>query len=148
MKHGIGHTKEWFKFAIPEPTKKNITTQLGCHFEEMVEMIGALHGNDRITQSMLTQAFIVLHGLALHLKSDDGNCIEVIDRLEILDGLTDQLVTATGVAHMLRFDIEGALAEVNRSNFSKFVDGKPFFDANYKIIKGPHYFKPDLTPFI
>ena len=148
MKHGIGHTKEWFALAVPEPTKKNVTTQLGCHFEEVVEMIGTIHGNDRLTQSMLTQAFIVLHGLALHLKADDGNCIEITDKLEMLDGLTDQLVTGTGVAHMLRYDIEGALVEVNRSNFSKFVNGMPIFDKNLKIMKGPDYFKPDLTPFI
>lgn len=148
MKHGIGHTKEWFKLAVPEPTKKNVTTQLGCHFEEVVEMIGAMHGKDRLTQSMLTQAFIALHGLALHLKADDGNCIEITDKLEMLDGLTDQLVTGTGVAHMLRYDIEGALAEVNRSNFSKFVDGMPVFDNNLKIKKGPNYTKPNLEPFI
>lgn len=148
MKHGIGHTKEWFQLAVPEPTQKNVSVQLGVHLEEVAEMIAALKGKDRVTQSMFTQATIALHGLALHLKNNDGSCFEVEDKLEMLDGICDQLVTGTGLAHMLRFDIEGALAEVNRSNFSKFVDGKPIFDANRKISKGPDYFKPDLAQFL
>ena len=66
----------------------------------------------------------------------------------MLDSLADQLVTGVGVAHMLRMDIIGALNEVNLSNFSKFVDGIPQFDANRKIIKGPDYFKPNLELFL
>ena len=69
-------------------------------------------------------------------------------RTELLDALCDQIVTAVGVAHMFGLDIEGALAEVNRSNWSKFVDGKPTFDANGKIAKPATYSKPDLTPFL
>jgi predicted HAD superfamily Cof-like phosphohydrolase len=69
-------------------------------------------------------------------------------KIELLDSLADQIVTAIGVAHMFGFDISGALAEVNRSNFSKFEDGKPVFDANGKITKGKNYTPPELTPYI
>ena len=44
-------------------------------------------------------------------------------------------------------DIVGALDEVNRSNFSKFVNGKPVFDENGKIKKGANYKEPDLKRF-
>lgn len=33
---------EWFKAAKPEPTEKDKATQIGCHFEEVSEMMSAL----------------------------------------------------------------------------------------------------------
>ena len=42
----------------------------------------------------------------------------------------------------------GALAEVNKSNWSKFKDGAPVFDGNGKIAKADGYFKPDLAKFL
>lgn len=68
-------------------------------------------------------------------------------KIELLDSLCDQIVTAIGVAHMMGFDIESALNEVNRSNWSKFIDGKAVFDENGKIAKPDTYSKPDLTSF-
>ena len=65
-----------------------------------------------------------------------------------MDALCDQLVTICGVGYMLGFDMLGALAEVNRSNFSKFENGKPVFNEQGKIVKGKHYSKPDLKPFL
>ena len=49
---------------------------------------------------------------------------------------------------MFGLGIEGALAEVNRSNWSKFVDGAPVFDANGKIAKPATYSKPNLEQFV
>ena len=46
-------------------------------------------------------------------------------RIAVLDAICDQIVTAVGVAYMMGMDIEGALAEVNRSNWSKFKGGLP-----------------------
>ena len=46
------------------------------------------------------------------------------------------------------FDMAGALAEVNKSNWSKFKDGAPVFDGNGKIAKADGYFKPDLAKFL
>ena len=62
--------------------------------------------------------------------------------------MCDQIVTAVGVAHMLGYDIEGALAEVNASNFSKFENGQPVFNESGKIKKGTFYREPELLPFI
>lgn len=69
-------------------------------------------------------------------------------KIELLDSLCDQIVTAVGVAHMLGMDIEGALKEVNDSNMSKFEDGKAVFNENGKIKKGKHYRKPNLASFV
>ena len=81
------------------------------------------------------------------LKKD--NNIVIKDSVELLDALADQIVTATGVGTFLGINVPGALAEVNRSNYSKFdEDGNPIFDENQKVVKGPHYTKPNLKPYI
>ena len=48
---------------------------------------------------------------------------------------------------MMGFDMVGALDEINKSNWSKFENGKPVFDENGKIKKGAEYFKPKLSKF-
>lgn len=68
-------------------------------------------------------------------------------RVELLDALADQVVTATGVAYFSQMQWDEALNEVNNSNFSKFEDGKPVLNEHGKIIKGKNYFKPNLAPF-
>ena len=69
-------------------------------------------------------------------------------RVELLDALCDQVVTAVGVAYMMGMDIEGALAEVNRSNWSKFEGGVPVFNEQGKIAKGVEYTPPELSDYI
>ena len=141
----ITDIRNWFKAAKPEPTNADICTQLGCHFEEFAENLEAINGNADD-----------LHDDANDLKSagktlpqaDIDQFVSLIKPLELLDALCDQIVTATGVAYMMGFDIEGALKEVIRSNNSKMVNGNFEFDANCKIMKGKDYSKPDLTPFI
>ena len=133
--------KPGIKIAVPETTDKNRAAQLGCHFEEVAEMHAAI-GETFIAERLAL--------IATQYKKDSE--VEInepgLDRTELLDALCDQIVTAVGVAHMFGMDIEGALDEVNRSNWSKFVDGAPVFDANGKIAKPATYSKPDLTPFL
>jgi predicted HAD superfamily Cof-like phosphohydrolase len=145
----LEQTALWFEKAVPYPTTKNLHTQVGCHFEEVVEMIQSIHSEDTNTTYLLVAAETALKELADHLKASDKK-ISVPARLQkdLLDALCDQIVTAVGTAHMLHFDIHGALQIVNGSNWSKFVDGKPVFDANQKIQKGPNYFKADLSRFV
>lgn len=138
----IPSIKQWFQLAVPNPTDKNRAVQLGCHFEEVAEQLVAISNE---------KAAATLSAVADNLKKYTPGFIresELIDRLELLDGLCDNIVTAVGVAHMFGMDIEGALAEVNRSNFSKFVDGKPQFDENGKIMKPATFSKPDLAPYL
>ena len=106
--------------------------------EEFAEMLHALHPASELA--------IVTSRYADNLKN--GNAMPSSDKAELLDALSDQLVTICGVGYMLGFDMLGALAEVNRSNFSKFENGKPVFNEQGKIVKGKHYSKPDLKPFL
>lgn len=128
----------WFVEAVPEPTDKNKAVQLGCHFEEVSEMLDAL-GETSVAQKL---------SIFGDCYKKAAKCPGLVGRDALLDSLCDQIVTAVGVAHMFGMNIQGALAEVNRSNYSKFVDGKPVFDANGKIDKPASYSKPDLTPFV
>lgn len=141
-------TFTWFQKARPNPTKKDFSTQLGVHLEEVVEMLAALKGNDHSTTIALELAIEHLDVLAEKLKANE-DAIEIENPLEMLDGLCDQIVTGTGVAFTLGYDLLGAMDEVNRSNFSKFdADGNPIYNENRKVMKGPNYFKADLVPYL
>ncbi|MFK3999814.1 nucleoside triphosphate pyrophosphohydrolase family protein [Psychrobacter namhaensis] len=131
----------WFKAAKPEPTITDITTQIGCHYEEVLEMDVALK-SENTDNKTLSDFYKDCNTVMSKYELDN------INRIELLDALCDQIVTATGVAYMMGFDIEGALKEVIRSNNSKMVKGKFEFDENGKISKPDSYSKPDLTPFV
>lgn len=140
---------DFFRAAIPMPTPRNVTTQLGCHFEEVREMIqslrpGAGHAD---AQYFLNQAADAIHALAEMLKKDSSS-LHSVDRVEFIDSVADQMVTAVGSAYMFGMDPLGAFNEVNASNLSKFDEnGKPIFDQNMKVQKGPLYRKAILEPF-
>ena len=139
----INEILKWFKKAVPEPTEKTQMVQIGCHFEEFSEMLVSIGFYKR------SDTVRAVDEIANHFKAGKvANFSGDINKIELLDSLCDQIVTAVGVAHMLGMDIEGALDEVNRSNWSKFENGSPVFDENGKIKKGASYFKPDLTRFI
>lgn len=144
----------WFAQAVPNPTTANVSVQLGCHFEEVREMIVDGLKADCPEEGAAGE----LHELANDFKTapSDPEVMAIlekrlagIDRKELLDALCDQIVTSIGVAHMLGMNIQGALDEVDRSNWSKFKDGVPVFDANGKITKNPEsYFKADMSAFV
>jgi predicted HAD superfamily Cof-like phosphohydrolase len=141
---------EFFRKAVPDPTNKNIHTQLGCHFEEVVEMLDVVTPLNEETAALLGNANDALHALAEHLKAND-DVITILEenRADFLDSACDQMVTNVGSCHMLNMDVIAGFDEVNASNLSKFdVHGEPIFDANRKVIKGPNYFKADLAPFV
>lgn len=147
----LSKTKDWFEKAVPNPELKNFNAQLGTHCEEVAEMLRPIGGIDYATNELLLAAEDAMSSLAMHIKNNSFKPVVVIapeDELEFLDALCDQIVTATGVAHMQGHDIIGAMNEINDSNFSKFEGGKPLFDANRKIIKGKYYRKANLEPFL
>lgn len=139
----------FFKGAVPVPTTKNMATQLGCHFEEVREMVQSLRPGLGHTDALhfMNQAADALHALAEMLKTD-ATSLGSVDRVEFIDAVADQMVTAIGSAYMFGMDPLGAFNEVNASNLSKFDEnGKPIFDQNMKVTKGPLYRKAVLEPF-
>ena len=68
---------------------------------------------------------------------------------EVADALTDILYVTYGAGHAFGIDLDKCFQEVQNSNMSKLGDdGKPIYNENGKVMKGPKYFKPDLKKFI
>ena len=71
------------------------------------------------------------------------------DLLEVADALTDILYVTYGAGHALGIDLDKCFEEVQNSNMSKLDEnGKPIYNESGKVMKGPNYFKPDLSKFI
>ena len=71
------------------------------------------------------------------------------DLLEVADALTDLLYVTYGAGHAFGIDLDKCFNEVQKSNMSKLgKDGKPIYNEFGKVMKGPNYFKPDLSKFI
>ena len=71
------------------------------------------------------------------------------DLLEVADALTDILYVTYGAGHAFGIDLDKCFDEVQSSNMSKLgEDGKPIYNNSGKVMKGPEYFKPDLTKFV
>ena len=71
------------------------------------------------------------------------------DLLEVADALTDILYVTYGAGHAFGIDLDKCFEEVQNSNMSKLgEDGKPIYNEAGKVMKGPNYFKPDLSKFV
>ena len=71
------------------------------------------------------------------------------DLLEVADALTDILYVTYGAGHALGIDLDSCFEEVQNSNMSKLGDdGKPIYNDVGKVMKGPNYYKPDLSKFV
>ena len=69
--------------------------------------------------------------------------------LEVADALTDILYVTYGAGHAFGINLDKCFEEVQNSNMSKLgEDGKPIYNQDGKVMKGPKYFKPDLNKFI
>lgn len=100
------------------------------------------------------------HDIDLQFKLVDEEIKELYDNTsyshlddpndtEVLDAIADSIYVLIGLAEKLGYDLTGAFDEVHRSNMSKLgEDGKPILRQDGKIMKGPHYFKPDLKPYL
>ncbi len=131
----------WHKRARPEPTAADFNVQLGCHFEEIEEMMQSIVTDDEeVWQEVRSQIYVLSKLLKLgELK------VRVDDRNEFLDSIADQVVTGIGAAYCAGMKAADACDRVNTSNWSKFDhNGQPIRDANGKIKKGPNYQPPVL----
>ena len=71
------------------------------------------------------------------------------DLLEVADALTDILYVTYGAGHAFGIDLDKCFDEVQNSNMSKLDEnGKPIYNEHGKVMKGPNYFKPDLSKYV
>ena len=77
------------------------------------------------------------------------DAIDKKDIKEVADALTDILYVTYGAGHAFGIDLDKCFQEVQNSNMSKLgKDGKPIYNENGKVMKGPNYFKPNLNKFV
>ena len=75
--------------------------------------------------------------------------IDTKNLVEVADALTDILYVAYGAGHAFVINLDKCFNEVQQSNMSKLDDhGNPIYNDSGKVMKGPKYFKPDLSKFI
>ena len=85
----------------------------------------------------------------LYRNNDILNWNNDNDIIEVADALTDLLYVVYGAGHSWGIDLDKCFAEVQRSNMSKLgEDGKPIYNEKGKVMKGPNYFKPNLSKFV
>ena len=86
------------------------------------------------------------------IKEEVEELIEAMnnkDLLEVADALTDILYVTYGAGHAFGIDLDKCFDEVQNSNMSKLGEnGKPIYNDSGKVMKGPNYFKPDLSKFV
>ena len=71
------------------------------------------------------------------------------DLLEVADALTDILYVTYGAGHAFGVNLDKCFDDVQNSNMSKLSEnGEPIYNESGKVMKGPNYFKPDLTKFV
>jgi hypothetical protein len=131
----------WHKRARPTPTADDFNVQLGCHFEEIEEMMRAVETSD---EEMWEDVRLQVLSLSRLFKANIMKA-SIINRKEFLDSIADQVVTGIGTGHCAGMKTAEGIAAVNRSNYSKFdKNGYPIFNEQGKVMKGPDYAPPDL----
>ena len=89
------------------------------------------------------------YNLILEELNEFKQAIDNRDIKEVADALTDILYVTYGAGHAFGIDLDKCFEEVQKSNMSKLgLDGKPIYNEDGKVMKGPKYFKPDLSKFL
>ena len=89
------------------------------------------------------------YGLIKEELEEFKDAIDKKDIKEVADALTDILYVTYGAGHAFGINLDKCFEEVQNSNMSKLgLNGKPIYNDKGKVMKGPSYFKPDLSKFI
>ena len=167
MTDTIQRTSDWFtkadtaiKEKNPEGTDSLLTSQIGFHFEEVKETIGAL--SELLPKGEVTHLAAITALADLREGYITGKFNQVKDVIrnplleehklavqELVDGLGDTIVTATGVLNRSGVDPVEVMKRINDSNYTKFDEsGNPIINEFGKIGKSTLYKKPEWDDLI
>ena len=110
-----------------------------------------IYGQEIKTKSSFPNEKIVQLRYDLIKEELDELTVAIKDKdiVEVADALTDLLYVVYGAGHSFGIDLDKCFTEVQRSNLSKLdIDGKPIYNENGKVMKGPNYSKPNLKQFL
>ena len=120
------------------------------NFEKVGLFMKTFNQDVKVTSSLSTDK---INSLRISLINEEleelKQAISEKNLTEVADALTDILYVTYGAGHAFGIDLDKCFDEVQNSNMSKLgKDGKPIFNEFGKVMKGPNYFKPDLSKFI
>ena len=142
-------TAQWLHACGKTPSVQHLSTQIGCHFEEFVELLNCIEldsGDDRGSLSVLADE---LAYIAKGIKS--GQVLATIPgelREQALDAFCDGEVTGNGVCYLAGFRKDEADQAVLQANDNKLVDGRPVILPGGKIGKPAGWKPADLSEFV
>ena len=116
-----------------------------------VKTFMSTYGQDvKVTSSLSTDKINLLRISLINEELEElKQAISEKNLTEVADALTDILYVTYGAGHAFGIDLDKCFDEVQKSNMSKLgKDGKPIYNEFGKVMKGPNYFKPDLSKFI
>ncbi len=117
----------------PNADRERIHLRLRLVAEEFSELVTASYG--RAAGERIVAAFREAEQMDDHTR----------DTVEVADALGDLVYVIYGMALELGIPMRDVLAEIQASNLSKLGDdGKPIYREDGKVLKGSHYFRPDL----
>ena len=120
------------------------------NFEKVGFFMKTFNQEVKVSSSLGTEK---INSLRISLISEEleelKQAISEKNLTEVADALTDILYVTYGAGHAFGINLDKCFEEVQNSNMSKLgSDGKPIYNDNGKVMKGPNYFEPDLSKLI
>ena len=120
------------------------------NFEKVGLFMKTFNQDIKVSSSLSTEK---INSLRISLISEEleelKQAISEKNLTEVADALTDILYVTYGAGHAFGIDLDKCFDEVQNSNMSKLDEnGKPIYNESGKVMKGPNYFKPDLSKFV
>jgi predicted HAD superfamily Cof-like phosphohydrolase len=130
--------------------KQKSNRSIMTNFEKVGLFMKTFGQEVKITSSLSSEK---INNLRISLINEEleefKEAVKNNDLKEAVDALTDILYVTYGAGHAFGVNLDKCFDEVQKSNMSKLGnDGKPIYNENGKVMKGPNYFKPDLSKFI
>ncbi|MEO8297092.1 MAG: hypothetical protein ABI574_04715 [Burkholderiales bacterium] len=143
-------TAAWLAACGKTPNPDGLSTQIGCHLEEMTEFLDTitLESSTGITSAAMQEVSAVLKSLADNIKKGYAKAV-ILDREAALDALVDMDVTGNGVAYMAGFNKPEGDRRVLDANDDKMnQDGTPVILLGGKIGKREGWAPADLSDLV
>jgi predicted HAD superfamily Cof-like phosphohydrolase len=120
------------------------------NFEKVAQFMKTFEQEVQTRSSLSTNKINDLRVNLIQEELDElKEAIKNNDIIEVADALTDILYVTYGAGHAFGVNLDKCFDEVQKSNMSKLsLDGKAIFNDSGKVMKGPRYFKPNLSKYI
>ena len=120
------------------------------NFEKVGLFMKTFNQDVKVSSSLSTDKINLLRISLINEELEElKQAISEKNLTEVADALTDILYVTYGAGHAFGINLDKCFDEVQNSNMSKLgEDGKPIYNENGKVMKGPNYYKPNLNKFL